>query len=193
MNQYRISDDEYRMIKEEIGYWQNEENKYWVFTYTAVGAIVSLALQQSNPLILMGCYFILLPAMSQLYHVKTNYIFLGIYLSKSVSSSYKWETISNKFKCNKSKYKLLNNVLMKVRNLSLNFISIAILLLYIYIKIYELKNWMHYDYFIVSFSFVLIICLFFLCIKYNDEGKIRNDIDNSWEETIQNFLKEEKM
>lgn len=178
-----ISDKEYEMIKAEINYWLNEENKYWVFVYTAIGTIAALTLQQNKPLILIGIYFIILPAIAQLIHVKTNYIFLGTYLAVNHSESYRWEEMSYKFKIIPTKAKLLNNLIIKIRNISLNFICISTIFLYIYLTVFE-GTWKCSDYLIILFAFIVSIYVWFLSNKYNKDGEIRREILAAWSDII---------
>ncbi len=178
------------MLKEEINYWTGLEHKYWLFSYTSIGAIISFALQQGNPLILVGVYFILLPTLSQLIHVKINYIFLGTYLAVFSSNSYKWEQLSYRFKTDRVSAKKLNNLPIKLRNISLIFISGATMVLYIYFTFFEFKTWLLRDSLFVLFSLSITFYLSILTKNYNRDGELREEIWNCWINLLNNIDEE---
>ena len=93
---------EYNALREEINNTDNHQQTMFMFTFTAVGAIASFALQQGDPLIVLFAFVMLLPATAIIHSYTVRLIRISAYIKVCLESEIEglnWESRLSEWRC----------------------------------------------------------------------------------------------
>ena len=93
---------EYNALMEKINNTYNHQQTMFIFTFSAIGAIASFALQQRDPFIVLFAFVMLLPAAKIIHSYIVREILISAYIKVCLESEIEglnWESRASEWRC----------------------------------------------------------------------------------------------